>query len=1003
MKITFLTKFLSITLLVGILFVVGNVFFSRFFVQPRFIDNEIQNLEKEFEIIADRMPDVIDEVSGDILVLSNIVLSHQASIEEVSDELGHGHDGLFVEQVAEMFQAFAERKPLYVDMYYIDTQGKEVVRVYKDSISQNIVTETKEHIHELSQQFLHIQPGEVYFSGVEIDAQKKNAISLEKPVIQFIAGVFEEKTLEGYVKLHVTIEDFFDIVRSLDKDLYILDAQGRVMSNPTRKGDETTVTLLVGELYEHLTDFEDIRETVFQPDTVFFTDIDTTLDGHRHIESFYKVFLSDDQFLILAKVIEEKEFFIQFEDFWKELLLFNTAMVIVFLMIQLLFVDHLRKPIIKLLEGMYKIKQGDYTTHIQISSQDEMGDLANSFNSMIDTLHEKEDALKQSEVQFKSAFDDSPIGMALVSVEGKFITVNRKLLHILQYTRTELLKKKFSDITAKEDVKQSKKQIKQLLAEEIKTVRLEKRCIQKDGNIVWVLLSASLVRDKEGSPLFFISQIQDITESRNAEMLMKQSLDLVSNSPLGFFIFTRTKKNIFHLDFINGAAKNILKLKEKSVSGAALDTLFPALKKTDFFAAVDQVMDSKESLFLSEFFYKDAHIEGWFQLTVFSLDEDKIGIAFNDISEQKESNRQAEENQKRYQSIFESSRDAIMILDGKTGNFVAGNSATLTMFRFKKEKEFIGVHPSELSPKHQPNGDLSGPLVETQIKIALKEGTNFFEWVHRRMDGEEFAATVLLTRLEVNGTVLLQATVRDITEKKEFEERNEGLNELKNRFIKIVSHQLRTPLSSIRWNLETLASGDMGELNKEQALFVESTLNTEEDIIHRLSDLLLVLDIEEGKETVIKEKASLETIWGAVSNEFEDKIKAKGVKFMRGMPKKSLSSIKIDREKMVLVMHHLLQNAFLYTEKGQITARFIKTKAAIQFELKDTGIGVPKAEQDMICDKFFRASNAFAIAPDQSGIGLYIVKYIVEGHGGSMSVKSTEHKGTRVIISLPLQ
>jgi PAS domain S-box-containing protein len=128
-----------------------------------------------------------------------------------------------------------------------------------------------------------------------------------------------------------------------------------------------------------------------------------------------------------------------------------------------------------------------------------------------------------------------------------------------------------------------------------------------------------------------------------------------------------------------------------------------------------------------------------------------------------------EESAKRYRALFESSRDAIMTLEPPSWKFTSGNAATVSMFRAKDEKTFTSLGPWEVSPKYQPDGQLSALKAKKMIMKAMKEGSNFFEWTHKKLGGEDFPATVLLTRVELDGKKLLQATVRDITDEKKAE------------------------------------------------------------------------------------------------------------------------------------------------------------------------------------------------------------------------------------------
>ncbi len=140
------------------------------------------------------------------------------------------------------------------------------------------------------------------------------------------------------------------------------------------------------------------------------------------------------------------------------------------------------------------------------------------------------------------------------------------------------------------------------------------------------------------------------------------------------------------------------------------------------------------------------------------------------IAERKRADEALKNSEERFRSLFESSRDALMTLEPPSWAFTSGNPATVTMFRCKNEEDFISHAPWQLSPERQPDGRASGEKAKEMIETAMREGSHFFEWIHKRIDGEEFPATVLLTRMELAGRRFLQATVRDITDSKRAEE-----------------------------------------------------------------------------------------------------------------------------------------------------------------------------------------------------------------------------------------
>ena len=134
-----------------------------------------------------------------------------------------------------------------------------------------------------------------------------------------------------------------------------------------------------------------------------------------------------------------------------------------------------------------------------------------------------EEALREAEERFRRSFEDAAIGMALVGTDGRFLRTNRSLCNMLGYREVELLGKTFQDITHPDDLDADLDQVRRMLDGEIRTYQMEKRYFHKEGQVVWVLLSVSLVHDEEGEPLYFVSQIQDITERKVLEERLRAS------------------------------------------------------------------------------------------------------------------------------------------------------------------------------------------------------------------------------------------------------------------------------------------------------------------------------------------------------------------------------------------------------------------------------------------------------------------------------------------------
>lgn len=262
-----------------------------------------------------------------------------------------------------------------------------------------------------------------------------------------------------------------------------------------------------------------------------------------------------------------------------------------------------------------------------------------------------------------------------------------------------------------------------------------------------------------------------------------------------------------------------------------------------------------------------------------------------------------------------------------------------------------------------------------------------------------------ITALQIRITPILRGTecigsiavLRDITEERR-------IDHMKSEFITLVSHQLRTPLSSMRWYLEMLIADDAGPLNDDQREYVSQVATSNARMVHLVNALLNVSRIEMGKFQISAQTIDLQKIVHSAASSFDLELKQKKIELVLDMPEKEVC-IRSDKNLLELVLENFLSNAIKYSHpETTVTVRIHEDRAAgtACLSVTDTGIGIPEAQKEQIGQKLFRGSNAKISDTDGNGLGLYISRIAAETVGATLTFESTENKGTTFSLVIPL-
>lgn len=236
---------------------------------------------------------------------------------------------------------------------------------------------------------------------------------------------------------------------------------------------------------------------------------------------------------------------------------------------------------------------------------------------------------------------------------------------------------------------------------------------------------------------------------------------------------------------------------------------------------------------------------------------------------------------------------------------------------------------------------------------------------------------------------------RDVTTERE-------IDRAKTEFVSIASHQLRTPLTTINWYCEMILSKDSGKLTNKQERYVNEVYKANKRMVILMNALLNVSRLEKGTFMIEPKSEDVTNVIRSAVNEFKTQIADKKIKFQAKYDS-SIPHISVDANLLSMIVQNLLSNSIKYTTAGgRVNLSTNKKDGSIIISVADNGIGIPKNQHDRIFTKLFRSDNAKRVDPDGTGLGLYIVKTILENTGGKITFESAEGKGSKFMISLPL-
>ncbi|MEG4446172.1 PAS domain S-box protein [Microcoleus sp. AT9_B5] len=619
-------------------------------------------------------------------------------------------------------------------------------------------------------------------------------------------------------------------------------------------------------------------------------------------------------------------------------------------------------------------------------------------------------ALRNSEEQFRHAFEDASIGMALVSLDGHWIKVNPALCQILGYSSEELLALTFQDITHPDDLDADLSYLHKLLAGTISTYQLEKRYFHKQGHIIWIILNGSLVQDGQGNPLHFISQIQEITARKTAQKTLEIQSVIMNNMAGGVCLI---KASDLMIVYTNPTFNAMFGYTEGELAGQPLGVLnYVDTKVTPDVTVLDivtQIQHNGEAKYEVQNKKKDGTLF-WCRVNTSMFEHPEYGTVYVAVQEDATELKLAEQalHATTNRLNFLLNYSPVVIFSSKPAGdygatFISENIKDILGY---ESREFL--EDSQFWVNHLHPDDLE-PVLNGLANVFVND-FYLHEYRFRRSDGvyRWMLAQLRLIRDDSGTPVEILGYLIDISDRKqaelEFHQANEA-NQAKTVFLANMSHELRTPLNSILGFTQLMSYESNLTRSLQERLQIVN--RSGRHLLDLINDILDLSKIESGRMTLNLSDFDLTNLLKSIEEMLQFRVQSKELQLVVERDPELPRLVHSDEKKLYQVLTNLLSNAIKFTNQGSVTLRVRvtqrdQTSCHLCFEVEDTGVGIAPAEIDKLFKVFVQAQAGNNLSQG-SGLGLAISQKLVKLMGGQIRVKSILNRGSTFSFEIGVQ
>ncbi|NTU85929.1 MAG: GAF domain-containing protein [Chloroflexales bacterium] len=368
------------------------------------------------------------------------------------------------------------------------------------------------------------------------------------------------------------------------------------------------------------------------------------------------------------------------------------------------------------------------------------------------------------------------------------------------------------------------------------------------------------------------------------------------------------------------------------------------------------------------------------------------------------------ESEERYRALFESSVDALSIIDVESGQFIDCNQAAVRLYGASTREELLSQRLDQISPERQPDGAPSQQMALEYLARSIAEGSAVFEWAHCRLDGTMIPVLVSLSVMQAQGRAQVLVLGRDISEIKRTQaelerarDAAEAASRAQSAFLANMSHELRTPLNAIAGRSELLQEGIYGPLTEPQHAALSEIEAGSAHLLELFSDLLDLSQLESGQFQLARGPVEVEVVCDAALRAARDAAAAKNITLSLAIDSQVVM-IDGDGRRLKQILANLLSNAVKFTPAGGRAGLGVlgnPERQTVTFTVWDTGIGIASADLARLFRPFTQLDSRLSRQYEGAGLGLALVRHLVRLHGGSIIIESRVDEGSRFSVTLP--